>query len=100
MREEGKRPLLGRIQGKHPGHKTLAAWARENLHPSFNYISLKANKLFEVTFSSSEGRIHTLTQNELVCESVIISFSSWKSHFDANTHQPDFPIWVQIVDLC
>lgn len=98
--EKANVSLLGRIQGKHPGHKALTAWARENLHPSLNFISLKANKLFEITFSSPEGRIHALTQNELVCESAIISFSSWQPHFDVNTHQPDFPIWVQIVDLC
>ena len=98
--EKASVSLIGYIQGKHPGHKALTAWARDNLHPSLSYIALKANKVFEITFSSPEGRIHALTQNELVCESANISFSSWKPQFDSSTHQPDFPIWVQVVDLC
>lgn len=96
--------LLGRIHGKHPGLKALTAWARETLHPSLSLLSLKANNLFEVTFHSTEGRIHALTQTELTCESATILFSSWRPHFDATTSQVDigldYPIWVQIVDLC
>lgn len=53
--------LLGRIQGKHPGLKALTAWARDTLHPSLAFLSLKANNLFEITFSTPEGRIHALT---------------------------------------
>ena len=57
--------LLGRIQGKHPGLKALTTWAWDTLHPSFALLSLKANNLFEVTFTILEGRIHALTQTEL-----------------------------------
>ena len=96
--------LLGRIQGKHPGLKALTAWARDTLHPSFVFLSLKTNNLFEVTFSNPEGRIHALTQTELTCDSTAISFSSWRPHFDPKTthsdDQLDYPVWVQIVDLC
>lgn len=96
--------LLGRIQGKHPGLKALTAWARDTLHSSFAFLSLKSNNLFEVTFTNPEGRIHALTQTELTCESTAISFSSWRPHFDPKTLQPedqlDYPVWVQIVDLC
>ena len=102
--EKAKVSLLGRIQGKHPGLKALTAWARDTLHPSLNLLTLKANNLFEISFSEPEGRIHALTQTELVCDSANISFSSWRPHFDAKTHQAkdqlDFPIWLQIVDLC
>ena len=102
--EKANVSLLGRIQGKHPGLKALTTWARNNLHLSLNFLSLKTNNLFEITFSSLEGRIHALTQTELVGESANISFSSWRPHFDALAHQtqdqPDFPIWLHIVDLC
>ena len=96
--------LLGRIQGKHPGLNALTAWARDTLHPTLALLSLKANNLFEVTFTSAEGRIHALTQTELTCETATIAFSSWRPHYDSKTPQEadrlDFPIWVQIVDLC
>ena len=96
--------LLGRIQGKHPGLKALTAWARETLHPTLALLSLKANNLFEVTFTSTEGRIHALTQTDLQCETATIAFSSWRPHYDSKTPQEadqlDYPIWVQIVDLC
>lgn len=96
--EKANVSLLGRIQGKHPGIKALTAWARDNLHPSLNFISLKANNLFEISFSSPEGRIHALTQTELVCESANITFSSWRPHFDASARQGqaqlDYPIWL------
>ena len=102
--EKSNVALLGRIQGKHPGLKALTAWARATLHPSLAFLSLKANNLFEITFSTPEGRIHALTQADLVCESASISFSSWRPHFDSRTQrateQLDFPIWMQIVDLC
>ena len=102
--EKSNVSLLGRIQGKHPGLKALTAWARDNLHSSLVFLSLKANNLFEITFSSPEGRIHALTQTELTCDTSTISFSSWRPHFDAKTQQAkdqlDFPIWLQIVDLC
>ena len=102
--EKSNVSLLGRIQGKHPGLKALTAWARDTLHPSLVFLSLKANNLFEITFSSPEGRIHALTQTELTCEAATISFSSWRPHFDAKAQQPndqlDFPIWLQVVDLC
>ena len=101
---KAKVSLLGRIQGKHPGLKALTAWARGTLHPSLTFLSLKANNLFELTFSDLEGRIHALTQMELTCDSANISFSSWRPHFDSKTpeaeDQLDFPVWVQIVDLC
>ena len=96
--------LLGRIQGKHPGLKTLTAWARETLHPTLSLLSLKANNVFEVTFSSPEGRTHALNQADLTCESASIFFSSWRPHFDAkkpqDTDSLDYPVWVQLVDLC
>ena len=96
--------LLGRIYGKHPGLKALTAWARETLHSSFSFLSLKTNNLFEVTFTHPAGRIHALTQAELVCESATIFFSSWRPHFDAKAPHADesldFPVWMQIVDLC
>jgi hypothetical protein len=96
--------LIGRIQGKHPGFKALTAWARNTLHSTLLLLSIKANNLFEVTFTSPEGRIHALTQTELTCETANITFSSWKPHYDSKTPQEadrlDFPIWVQIVDLC
>ena len=96
--------LLGRIQGKHPGLKALTSWARATLHPSLSLLSLKTNNLFEVTFSHPEGRIHALTQTDLVCDAAPIFFSSWKPHFDSTAPQAeeslDHPVWVQIVDLC
>jgi hypothetical protein len=96
--------LLGRIHGKHPGLKALTAWARDTLHPSLTLLSLKTNNLFEVTFSHSDGRIHALTQADLVCDTAAIYFSSWRPHFDSKaTHAAeslDHPVWVQIVDLC
>lgn len=102
--EKANVSLIGRIQGKHPGLKVLTAWARETLHSTLALLSLKTNNLFEVTFTSPEGRIHALTQTELICETTTISFSSWRPHFDPQTQQPedelDFPVWVQIVDLC
>ena len=102
--EKANVSLLGRIQGKHPGIKALTAWARDNLHHSLNFISPKANNLFEISFSSPEGRIHALTQIEQVCEFANITFSSWRPHFDASARQGqtqlDYPIWLQIVDLC
>ena len=60
--EKSNVALLGRIQGKHPGLKALTAWARDTLHPSLVFLSLKANNLFEITFKTPEGRIHALTQ--------------------------------------
>jgi hypothetical protein len=102
--EKASVSLLGRIQGKHPGLKALTAWARDTLHSSLILLSIKANNLFEVTFSSIEGRTHALTQADLTCEAANIIFSSWQPHFDAKTPQDqdqlDFPIWVQVVDLC
>jgi hypothetical protein len=96
--------LLGRIQGKHPGLKALTKWAKETLHPSLALLSLKPNKLFEVTFEQAEGRIHALKQADLMCETAAIFFSSWQPHFDSSTPQAldklDCPVWVQIVDLC
>ena len=96
--------LLGRIHGKHPGLKALTAWARDTLHPSFSLLILKTNNLFEVTFAHPEGRIHALTQAELVCDTAAIFFSSWRPHFSSKTSQTedslDHPVWVQIVDLC
>lgn len=96
--------LLGRIHGKHPGLKALTAWARDTLHPSLTLLSLKTNNLFEVTFSHSEGRIHALTQADLVCDTAAIFFSSWRPHFDSKAPHAaeslDHPVWVQIVDLC
>lgn len=96
--------LLGRIHGKHPGLKALTAWARETLHPTLELLSLKTNNVFEVTFAKPEGRLHTLNQTELVCDSSAIHFSSWQPHFDPNnpreTDRHDHPVWVQIVDLC
>ena len=96
--------LLGRIHGKHPGLKALTAWARETLHPSLSSLSLKTNNLFEVTFTHPEGRIHALTQADLICDTATILFSSWRPHFDSKTPQAeeslDHPVWVQIVNLC
>lgn len=96
--------LLGRVQGKHPGLKSLTTWAKETLHPSLTLLSLKANNLFEVTFDSEEGRIHALRQADLKCESTTIFFASWRPHFDARAPQAiaklDCPVWVQVVDLC
>lgn len=94
--------LLGRIHGKHPGLKALTAWARDTLHPSLTLLSLKTNNLFEVTFAQPEGRIHALTQAELVCDTANIFFSSWRPHLDPKTAEEglDHPVWVQIVDLC
>lgn len=96
--------LLGRINGKPPGLRALTPWARESLHPSLALLSLKTKNLFEVTFIAHEGRTHALTQNDLTCETALISFSSWGPHFDSKRLQVedslDFPIWVQIVDLC
>ena len=101
--EKAKVSLLGRIQGKHPGLKALTAWARETLHPTLTLLSLKANNLFEISFSDPEGRVHALTQTELVCENAAISFSSWRLHYAASTNhgseQLDFPVWLQVVDL-
>jgi hypothetical protein len=96
--------LLGRIHGKHPGLKALTAWARDTLHPSLSLLSLKNNNLFEVTFSHPEGRIHALTQADLICETAAIFFSSWRPHFDSKAPQAeeslDHLVWVQIVKLC
>jgi hypothetical protein len=96
--------LLGRIHGKHPGLKNLTAWARDTLHPSLSLLSLKTNNLFEVTFAKPEGRIHALTQADLVCDGAAIFFSSWRPHFDSKAPHAeenlDHPVWVQIVDLC
>ena len=101
--EKANVSLLGRIQGKHPGLKALTAWARETLHSSLAFLSLKANNLFEITFNSPEGRIHALTQAELVCNTALITFSSWRPHFNPRAQQAndqlDFPVWMQIVDL-
>ena len=101
--ETAKVTLLGRIQGKHPGLKALTAWARATLHPSLSSLYLKANNHFEVSFSTPEGRIHALTQTELLCDKATINFASWKPHIDANTPQAqdrlNFPIWLQISDL-
>lgn len=101
---KAKVSLIGRIHGKHPGLKALTAWARGTLHSSLVLLSLKSNNLFEVTFLNPEGRVHALTQTELTCEAANISFSSWKPHFDLKAPQAedrlDFPIWVQIVNLC
>jgi len=69
--------LLGRIQGKHPGLKTLTSWALETLHKSLTLLSMKSHNFFEVTFSSTEGRLHALKQTDLVCDSAAIFFSSW-----------------------
>ena len=96
--------LFGRIQGKHPGLRALIAWAQENLYPSLIFLALKANNLFEVTFKTPEGRIHALTQTDLVCETTPITFSSWRPHLDSESphvaDQLDFPVWMQIADLC
>ena len=96
--------LLGRIHGKHPGLKALTTWARDTLHPSLSFLSLKTNNLFEVTFTHPEGRIHALTQTNLICDTATILFSSWRPHFDSKAPQAeeslDHPVWVQIVDLC
>lgn len=100
--EKANVSLLGRIQGKHLGLKALIAWPRDTLHPSLAFLSLKANNLFEITFSTPEGRIHALTQTKLMCEATYISFSSWRPHFDRTQQandQLDFPVWLQIVDL-
>ena len=102
--EKASVSLLGRIQGKHPGLKALSAWARENLHPSLAFLSLKSNNLFEVTFDRPEGRTHALHQSDLACESAAIFFSNWRPHFDPTAPHAeaglDYPVWVQIVDLC
>ena len=96
--------LLGRIHGKHPGLKALTAWARVTLHPSLSLLSRKTNNLFEVTFAQPEGRLHALTQADLVCETAAIFFSSWRPHFDSQAPQAedslDHQVWVQIVFLC
>ena len=93
--------LLGRIQGKHPGLKTLTSWARETLHKSLTLLSLKSNNFFEVTFSSTEGRLHALKQTDLVCDSAAIFFSSWRPHVNSRTIDTlDYPVWVHIVNLC
>ena len=96
--------LLRRVQGKHPGLKTLTAWARETLHPSLTLLFVNANNVFEVTFSSPKGHTHALNQADLTCESASIFFLSWRPHFDAKKPQDvdslDYPVWVQIVDLC
>ena len=81
--EKAKVSLLDRIHGKHPGLKALTAWAQETLHSSLSLLSLKTNNLFEVTFSHPEGRIHALTQTELVCDTTAIFFSCWRPHFDS-----------------
>ena len=93
--------LLGRIQGKHPGLKILTTWARETLHPSLTLLSLKSNNFFEVTFASQEGRIHALKQTDLICASSAIFFSSWRPHVNSgNVDKLDYPVWVQVVNLC
>jgi hypothetical protein len=93
--------LLGRVQGKHPGLKALTVWARETLHPSLTLLSLKSNNFFEVTFANQEGRLHALKQTDLVCESAAIFFSSWRPHVHSgNTDILDYPVWVQVVNLC
>lgn len=79
--------LLGKLQGNHPGLKALTAWARDTLHPSLSLLSLKTNNLFEVTFTHPEGRIHALTQADLICDTAVIFFSSWKPHFDSKAPQ-------------
>lgn len=39
-----------------------------------------------------------------MCESAAIFFSSWRPHFDANlphdTDRLDYPVWMQIVNIC
>ena len=96
--------LIGRIHGKHPGLKALTAWARDTLHQSLLLLSLKANIFFEVTFAHPEGRIHALTQGDLICDIAAIFFSSWRPHLDSKSslaeESLDHPVWVQIVDLC
>lgn len=95
--------LLGRVQGKHPGLRRLTAWARETLHPTFVFLYLKANNVFEITFDSPEGRTHALNQADLTCDKAPIFLSSWRPHFDAkkpqDTDSLDHPVWVQIADL-
>ena len=92
---------MGRIQGKHPGLKTLTAWARATLHPSLTLLSLKSNNFFEVTFANQEGRLHALKQTDLTCESSAIFFSSWRPHVNSgNVDKLDHPVWVQVVNLC
>ena len=102
--EKANVSLLGRIQGKHPGLKALTAWAWETLHTSLVLLTLKTNNLFEITFNSTEGQTHALTQTDLSCEATTITFSSWRPHFNAKTQQEheqlDHPIWLQVVDLC
>lgn len=96
--------LLGRVQGKHPGWKALTAWAKETLHSSLTLLSVKSNNLFEVTFDNAEGRLHALNQSDLKCDSATIFFSSWRPHFNSRAPQAfetlDYPVWVQIIDLC
>ena len=77
--------LLGGIQGKHPGLKTLTAWARDTLDHSLAFLSLEANNLFEVIFSHLEGRLHALTRTELTCEATPIFFSNLRPHIDSKT---------------
>jgi hypothetical protein len=98
--EKASVTLIGRIQGKHPGLKALTAWARDNLHSSLLLLSLKTNNLFEVSFSTAEGRTHALTQTDLICEAANISFSSWRPHYKQTQGQLDYPVWMQVEDLC
>lgn len=95
---------MGRIQGKHLGLKNLKAWAKDTLHSSLTLFSLKANNIFEVTFEQEEGRLHALKLADLTCESATIFFSSWRPHFNPRTPKArdtlDYPVWVQIVNLC
>ena len=48
--------------------------------------------------------MHALTQADLTCEAANTTFSSWQPDFDAKTPQDhdqlDYPIWLQVVDLC
>lgn len=74
------------------------------LTPIPTLLSLKSNNLFEVTFGHPEGRLHALKQSDLTCEAATIFFSSWRPHFHSRTPHArdnlDFPVWVQIVNLC
>ena len=45
-----------------------------------------------------------MKQSDLTCEAATIFFSSWRPHFHSRTPHArdnlDFPVWVQIVNLC
>lgn len=96
-------PSQGGFKVSIPGIK-LSQPRLGTLHPSLALLSLKTNNLFEDTFTNTEGRIHVLTQADLTCQSVAISFSCWCPHFHSKaphaTDRLDFPIWVQIVYVC